>query len=671
VEEAAESVIRAANGRPGNLESGAFLRGAVLSRGILCRVLGAMKLRAFVFGAVTCLGCAAKPPPPVAPAAPAAVAKVAEAEDPPDLSPVAAPEELVLVGRLSRPRLLVETVAGWAGLPVRLRDLLPEELRGVDAVLAWDAPLEIAAVLDRHSTAKVAPPLVVVSIGLTSLPRALDLAREHGSSPTRVAPSVYRIPIDEEVTCALSAAVGAAPARLVCGAEWQSVEELLPYATRGLPKENLGGDDLHLELRGAPLQRRYAQEIAAVRLLTGLLLRQGQSDSPRLDRVLTEAAYGVADELKSLATEIDTIELRARLDEGNKALELGGALGFSKDSSFTAQLLEDTAKRAAPPPAVFWDLPRTADTAGYAVGVDPKRIGTLTSVAAELLDAYLEQQKAPPTLRHRLRSVLDGLPLLASPEVNAAGAAASGSKPANALERLNQRLGWRVSVADVRADQLFKLLTDAEGVLADRALPKLVKDRFGVGAERLPKLRHRVVRVAGFPARATAFTLELPAALFDPASDSASTAKGKKPAPAPAAVPCVVLAPDGEKTWISFAQDEKSALARLEAARAGREGKLADVPELQPLKEASNLAGGFSSLEGLLRGLESVLPRRARNTGELFSHAQNHGRTPQLSWISLSQAGTALKLSGTLRMPQGVFQDLGGIIPWLISSGSP
>ena len=124
-----------------------------------------MEVRAFALGVVTCLGCASKPPPPVVPPASAPQAQVVEAEAAPDLSPIAAPEDLVLVGRLSRPRLLVETVAGWAGLPVRLRDLLPQELRGVDSVLAWDAPIEVAAVLDRHSTAKVAPPLVHVGEG--------------------------------------------------------------------------------------------------------------------------------------------------------------------------------------------------------------------------------------------------------------------------------------------------------------------------------------------------------------------------------------------------------------------------------------------------------------------------------------------------------------------------
>jgi hypothetical protein len=636
-----------------------------------------MEMRAFAIGlVVTCLSCASKPPPAAAPTSSAPAAAAVAAEAAPDLSPVPAPEDLVVVGRLSRPRLLIETIAGWAGVPVRLSDLLPSELRGVDAVLAWDAPVEFAAVLDRHSTAKVAPPLVVVSFGLTSLPRALDLARDRGVSPTRVAPSVYRLPIDEEVTCALSAAVGAAPARLVCGTEWQGVEELLPYATRGLPNENLGDDDLHLELRGSPLQRKYSQEIAAVRLLTGLLLRQGQSDSPRLDRVLTEAAYALADELKALASEADRVEIRARLDEAKKSLEIGGAVSFAKDGSFTAQMMQDTGKRSAPPPAAFWDLPRSGDSAGYSVGSDPKRLAPLANVGIELADAFLEQQKAPASLRQHVRGVIAALPAFVAPEVHVHGTASLPKQP-TLVDRTNQRVGWGVTVVEQRADQLTKLLSEVQGLLADPALPKVMKERFSIEAKRLPKLRQRVVKVAGFAPRGTAFTLELPAALLESLEsleDSAKKAeppKGKRAAAGPSAFISVVLVADGEKTWASFASDEKSALARLESARAGREGKLADLPELAPLRQGSYAAAGFSTLVGIVRSLESALPKRARDTAELFSHAQNQGRTPVLSLVSVTQRGSGVKASVALRIPEGTFQDLGGIVPWLISSGSP
>lgn len=647
----------------------------MLSQRNLCKVLRAMQFRAFAIGLVTCWGCAAKTPPPAVAVDSGPKPQAVEAESPPDLSPVAAPDELVLVGRLARPRLLVETVAGWAGMPVKLSDLMPVELRGVEGVVAWDAPVELAAVLDRHSTAKVAPPLTVLSIGLTSLPRALDLARERGVVPTRVAAAVYRLPVADEITCALAAAVGAAPARLVCGTEWQSVEELLPYATRGLPAENLGADDLHLELRAAPLQRRYAQEIAAVRLLTGLLLRQGQSGSPRFDRALTDAAYGLADELKAIAMEIDKVEIRARLDEGNKALELGGVLAFSKDSSFVAQLIDDTRKRAAPPPEAFWQLPRTVESGAYTVGLDAKRVTAVTSVGAELVDAYLEQQMAAAPLRTRVRGMFDALPVLAS-----AGAVAIGSVPVpkepTAVDRFNQGIGWRVSVIDARADQLSKLLLNLEAVLADRTLPKLAKDRWGVEARRLPKVRHRVLRVAGFPTAATSFTMDVPAALLDALKSRESSVAGggadKKPKPAGrGATPTLIVVADGEKTWMALAPDEKSALARLESARAGKDGKLSDVPELAALKTVSNVTAGYSTLEGMLRMLQSMFPKKGRgDVSDLLSHAPNRGRTPQLSWVSSTRMGTGLRVSATWRLPQAAFQDLGGLVPSLVSPSS-
>ncbi|MGC4089904.1 MAG: hypothetical protein QM756_18855 [Polyangiaceae bacterium] len=225
-----------------------------------------------------------------------------------NLSPVAAPDDLIAVGRLARPRALFETLANWCGFPVHVSDLLPSEVRVLNDVVAWDAPVEVAAVLDRHSSEKVPPPEYVVSVGLTSLTKVLSAAKDKGFEATRVSSSVYRVPLSDEVFCAVAAAAGAAPVRLVCSASWQNVEDLLPYATRGLPREDFAGQDLYLALRPAPLQRRYGQEIGALPLFVGIGLRQIQSDSPRLDRALADAAYGLAGELKTLAMQLDGFE---------------------------------------------------------------------------------------------------------------------------------------------------------------------------------------------------------------------------------------------------------------------------------------------------------------------------------------------------------------------------
>jgi hypothetical protein len=634
------------------------------SRALVCSVVG-------VFALLAPLGCGPSAPAAAPGSNATANPPAAPVEAAPDLTPVAAPDDLVVVGRLARPRLLLDTTASWVGLPARLGDIIPKEYKAVEAVVAWDSPIEIAAVLDRHSTEKVALPIAVVTIGLTSVNAALDVARDRGLSPTRVAPGVYRVALDDDITCAVAASLGPSPARLVCSGEWKQVEELLPYATRGLPKEKLGNEDLHIELRGAALQRRYSQEISALRLLTGLLLRQAQTDSPRVDRALTDLAYGLADELKTVALELDRIELSARLDETHKFMELSTTLAFAKDSSFTAQMLDVAARRATVAPEAFFGLPGSAEGASFSVGGDPKLFAQAVTPVAELVDAYLEQQKAGIALRRRVRQVLEALPSFVVPSVQAQGSTPAPEK-ASAIERARYGFGWGVGITETRADNFTKVLSDLEGLVADRDFARLLKERASVEAHRIPKLSHHTVAVRGFQPRATVFNVALPPSLWASwglvkRSEAPGAKAGKateKPLPAVAAI----FVADGERTWISWGADEKASIARLEAARAGTGGTLRDMKALAPLASAKVTAGGFWTLANLLRSADSALRARGLDAGQLFNQAPNHGLTPQLIQMVVTQTNGAPAVRTSVQVPEGVFQDLGSIVPAVVAS---
>src|SRR5689334_5662124 len=82
---------------------------------------------------------AAAPPQPKVLETPA-VAPVAEV---PDLSPVVRPAELVVVGRIARPRVLAETLAKWSSLPVKLEDMIPSQARQLSRAVLWEAPVEM------------------------------------------------------------------------------------------------------------------------------------------------------------------------------------------------------------------------------------------------------------------------------------------------------------------------------------------------------------------------------------------------------------------------------------------------------------------------------------------------------------------------------------------------
>lgn len=627
-----------------------------------------MRFRAIALSVLTGFGCASKPPA-AAPLAQAPAPGSALATEPPaDLSPVAAPDDLIVVGRLARPRTVVETLASWSGVPLRLADVLPSDVQVLNQVLAWDAPLELAAVIDRHSTEKLSAPEAVVSIGLVSTDAALSAAKEKGFDVTRVSTSVYRVPLSDEVSCAVAAAAGPARARLVCGSKWQHVEDLLPYATRGLPREDFGDRDLYLALKPAPLQARYGQELSSLPLFVGIGLRQIQTDSPRLDRALADAAYGVAGELKTLALGLESFSLSARVDDRAKALDFGYSFGLAKGESFTAQLIDDIGRRSSVPNDAFWALPRTASSGRFTVGLDAKRLATLVGPLGEVGDAFLEQRKAAATYRSRWRSVFDSLPSLFATNASASGSVAPAKEPTPQSIFANS-LGWHVGVYEVRADKFFKFFTDLEALAADRETTKLVKELLPKENLPLPKLRHKVVKVAGFDARGTAFLGEIPYALFEKMSDKKvlSGVKGKD-VKKPVSV-AVVLVPDGERTYFSMAADEKSAISVLEGARAGRDGKLAENAELASFKEKPAMAVGFSSIEALFSRFASLAQAADFDAQGALARAPNHGRSAWLSRVEHAPTqGGGLRVNATVRVPQGAFQDLAGILPALIPS---
>src|SRR5687768_9734259 len=106
------------------------------------------------------VGCGAKQPEAKSPAA-VDPAPAPLAEEPPDLSPVTRPAEVVVTGRVARPRLLVETLTKWSNLPLRLEDLMPEDARPVASAVMWEAPVDTVVALDAFGDGKLPPPLIV------------------------------------------------------------------------------------------------------------------------------------------------------------------------------------------------------------------------------------------------------------------------------------------------------------------------------------------------------------------------------------------------------------------------------------------------------------------------------------------------------------------------------
>jgi hypothetical protein len=582
------------------------------------------------------MGCGgANPAPPsAAPPAPSALAK--EPVEKADLSPVTAPPDLFVVGRLRRPGALAETLGRWAGLPVSLREVVSREVPALDGVVVWDAPVELAIALPaggRRNGVRT-----VVSIGVSSLSGALNAARDRGITPERVMPEVFAISVPGGVRCLVGPSLGSASTRLVCGERAADVEALFPYATRGLPNENLGARDLELELRVEPVRRRYASEIAGARLLAGFLLRQAELDAPRFDRALADAVYAVADDLVLGIEDADSVELGAALDDAGQNLSLELTWKLRSARSWLGSVSEELARRVGPPPAAFARLPGDATGAFYAVDSRTQKTAALQGPLVELVDAYLEHERVGKNGRERARVLLtDFWKLFGASYVQATARPATGDA-----------VGWTVTRGEVKSSDVERLLREVDAVIRDRELWKVFATRAELDPKVPPKSRFVPLKGKGVPAGTRALVVTAPPAIAEKVAKKAGSRSKVDPKQPWELV--IAVCPDGaDAALIVTSSDQKGAAERIGAYFASGGGRLGDRGDLAALRSTPALYGGFLTLASLLdgAGASQGAPNRGQNA---------------IVWTSTATAGPPLVLSTSVNIPSQAVADLPGVV---------
>ncbi|HET7545536.1 MAG TPA: hypothetical protein VFK05_36970 [Polyangiaceae bacterium] len=614
---------------------------------------------------VVLLGCGASPPaaPPAAPvvsAAPIANAK----EEAPDLAPVGAPEELIALSRFKKPETAIETVAAWANFPYKVQDVLPSELKGLQSVIAWDAPLEAAVALDPAGEGKVPEPLAVVSLGLTSLEAALDFARSKGQSVRRLRPGVYRVGDSDQIACAAGVALGSAPARLVCGHRPHDVDGLFNYATRGLPNEPLPNVDFQLEIRLEPIKKKYQAELGSARLLAGFLLREVQVDNPRFDRALSDVAYSLIDEATAVVHDLDRVRVDGALDASKNLIDARIDLKFVAQKSWLVQASSETVPMLAPAPDLFWQMPADSTQAAYSVGWKPGRLRPIGKTLAELADGYLESEKMPAALRNQAAKSLELLFDQSTKQVRAQGELAQ--TPSDPLLAADYRVfGWQVGALEGDPKNLFALLDALSATLGSRDLARLLKTRAKLDATLLPKVSSHGVQVRGYKPGAKAYRLDISRQLFEKfAKEQLKLEPATKGKPLAKTVPLtLIVAFDGERTWVGLCPDEKALLQRLESLKDPQAPVLRSRAGLEALKGTPHAAGGFLTLNRFASQL-SALGASSAETQKLFTALPHHGDTPVLFSYDVSPNGP--EISSTFTLPRAAVEDLGALVPVLV-----
>ncbi|HEY3665168.1 MAG TPA: hypothetical protein VGL19_04170 [Polyangiaceae bacterium] len=624
------------------------------------RLVSAFVLLGALPGAVVGCGAPAKPaatvPPTVVTAAP--VAK----EEAPDLAPVAAPAELFALARFKKPKTALETVSSWASFPYKLHDVLPAELKDLESVVAWDAPLEAAMALDPLGEGKVPQPLAVVSLGLTSLDGALSFARAKGQPVRRLRPGVYRIGESDDWSCAAGVALGSAPARLVCGDRAHDVDGLFNYATRGLPNEPLADLDFQIELRLAPVKKKYEAELGSARLFAGFLLREVQLDNPHFDRALSDVAYSLVDETTAFISDLDTVRLDANLDNAKNVANLRFDLKFTGQRSWLVQASTETLSMIEPPPDLFWQLPADSTAASFGVGWKPGRLKPLGHTLAELLDAFLETEKIPAGLRDQSSKAVEALFDQNTKQVRAQGELTD--MPSDPLLAADYRaFGWQMAGFDGDPKRLVSLFDGLTGLLGSRDTARILKDRAGIDAAALPKFSSHAVTVKGFKPGAKAYRVDMPKEVFAKVAKNLSGVEAPmlKSKTAPKNVPVsLIVAYDGARSWVGISPDEKALIKRLEGLKDQKQAVLRTRDGLEGLKGTPRTAAGFVTLERFA-GQLSAFGAHDADANKLISALPHHGATPILFAYDLSATGPEITTGFTV--PRAAVEDLGALVP--------
>jgi len=592
---------------------------------------------------------------------PAPIAK----EDAPDLSPVAAPADLIALARFKKPQTAIETVAAWANFPYKLQDVLPSELKGLQSVIAWDAPLEAAVAIDPLGEGKVSEPLAVVSLGLTSLDGALDFARSKGQSVRRLRAGVYRVGDSDQISCAAGVALGSAPARLVCGHRPHDVDGLFNYATRGLSNEPLPNVDFQLEARLSPIKKKYQAELGSARLLAGFLLREVQVDNPRFDRALSDVAYSLIDEATAVVHDLDKVRIDGTLDGAKNVLNARFDLKFAGQKSWLVQSSIETLSMVQPAPDLFWQMPADSSQASFTVGWKPGRLKPIGKTLAELVDGYLESQKTPATLRNQASKTLELLFEQNTQQVRAQGELSD--LPADPLLAAGYRVfGWQVAALEGDSKGPIALFDNLFATVGSRDLVRLLKARLNVDPNLWLKASSHGVQLRGYKPGAKAYRYDVSRELLEKYAKGQfklePTPKGKVAAKS---VPLTfVVAYDGERTWLGFSPDEKALLKRLESLKDPQAQVLRTREGLDALKGVPHAAGGFFTLNRFAGQVSAV---GGAETQKIFAALPHHGDTPILFNYDVTAAGP--QLSTTFFVPRAAVEDLGALVPVLALMG--
>jgi hypothetical protein len=522
---------------------------------------------------------------------------------------------VIAVARVRAPGDFYERLASWR-IAARFPDLVEARVTGLGEHVAGDAPMDVIVAIERAPAGPAPEPLLAISAGLASLADARAELAARGASLGRGRGGVVTIDDGGAEPCALAPSRGVTPARLVCASSVRALDELLPYAARGLAAEPAPAQAARVEVDVARLRALHGKRFEDLKRWVLPFARAGLADGePRLGAGLGPLLETLYDETLAVLGDVDRIELTADLDAAHADVSARVTLGRDPSAFFLRTLLE-SAPRQAPPPADFWKLPADAHFAFFSHGMPASRATTLRKT----ISGVLSRAARTPTPGATFDLVVDAL-FPEPPFVYAFGLLdpAVELRPSYATrirERTERVLGWHIVGVETDPKALEKRLDRGMKDYNKGPLRNLVYGEFPSLCPGLPKISRRPAPRKGLPAGSVLYEMVVPGKLFEDCAARHGLSSAKPPKPLGIAV---VFVPGKPRSWIVISPNTELALAKMrELLATGTERRLSSQRTGTEL-DRSSLFGAMVSTELLDAGDLEFLAPAARRSWSRFS----------------------------------------------------
>ena len=560
--------------------------------------------------AVFSMSCASTPPPEEKPVVSATATATASAAAPAlDLSPVAAPQNIVLqlhTKNLSAPFDMVGVRAdaalhnllgqglGKKGLKL---DVDPDK---VAALVATEAPVDAVISLSDQSD-----PFIAFAIGL----HGLDDARTAFNVTAEVEPGMWSLPgSNAHGMCVVAASTGLVNARLICGPGERDIKALGPYLARGtssLPTLS----DATLDIDVGPINSKFGGDLRRMVPLAPRFVRnQFGIGEPQFDKALETAASALADEGVAFLSDLDKLHVETTLS-GQTGAKLDTTLTFKNKSSWIARTAAKS--KNAPVPAMFFRVPIDSSSVTASLFRDPSDYDGMKRVGKDAVEGLLAKFKiGSEAERKKVSSLLD-FPLTKDMTfVSASGFAhvTKVAEPKTDNDKFNAFMdaqsGWRLFGTNAKAEVVSKWLKDAAAAYNQPGIQNAVQAQQKAG-EPLPN-----VKTPPPPAKLGKGAFEVDIEM------KMAPEKDKKGA-APATTMILLVMADGDDSWVAFGLNRDELVERLLSVKTGapKDKQLESRADVAAMKNANDVSIGFISLDSF-RGLAaSFLMMRAGDMG--------------------------------------------------------